>query len=190
MEGTRILDERRKGMQTAPSPGAPRPPSPAPPPMPQPAARSAAGRPLPRFLRTRQRGVPHPHRDGRRLRKELTDAQVHVRRAAVPHGHRRGDAPDPAVRERGREPRRPVHGQRRTKCAVSASSASSSRGSPPDQVVRNIKIPLNKPSLFLTVIENRRSYLGPLESNESNNYLVNELGGAHARYGDGHSAGR
>jgi hypothetical protein len=46
-----------------------------------------------------------------------------------------------------------------------------------DQVVRNIKIPLNQPSLFLTVIENRRSFLGPLESNESNNYLVNELGG-------------
>jgi len=47
-----------------------------------------------------------------------------------------------------------------------------------DQVVRNIKVPLNKPSLFLTIIENRRSYLGPLESNECNNYLVNELGGA------------
>lgn len=46
-----------------------------------------------------------------------------------------------------------------------------------DQVVRNIKIPLKQPSLFLTVIENRRSYLGPLESNESNYYLVNELGG-------------
>ncbi|HXY54856.1 MAG TPA: DUF4388 domain-containing protein [Nitrospirota bacterium] len=46
-----------------------------------------------------------------------------------------------------------------------------------DQVVRNIKIPLNQPSLFLTVIENRRSFLGQLASNESNNYLVNELGG-------------
>ena len=46
-----------------------------------------------------------------------------------------------------------------------------------DQVVRNIKIPLNKPSLFLTIIESRRSYLGLLESNECNNYLVNELGG-------------
>jgi len=46
-----------------------------------------------------------------------------------------------------------------------------------DQVVRNIKIPLKQPSLFLTVIKNRRSYLGPLESNESNNYLVNKLGG-------------
>lgn len=46
-----------------------------------------------------------------------------------------------------------------------------------DRVVRNIKITLKQPSLFLTVIENRRSYLGPLESNESNNYLVNKLGG-------------
>lgn len=47
-----------------------------------------------------------------------------------------------------------------------------------DQVVRNIKIPLNQPSLFLTVIENRRSYLGEFEQNESNKYLMNELGGA------------
>jgi hypothetical protein len=46
-----------------------------------------------------------------------------------------------------------------------------------DQVVRNIKIPLNQPSLFFTVIENRRSFLGTLASNASNSYLVNELGG-------------
>lgn len=51
------------------------------------------------------------------------------------------------------------------------------KGRSADQVVRNIKVPLNKPSLFLTVIENRRSYLGPLEANECNNYLANELGG-------------
>ena len=51
------------------------------------------------------------------------------------------------------------------------------KGRSADQVVRNIKVPLNKPSLFLTVIENRRSYLGPFESNECNNYLANELGG-------------
>ncbi len=51
------------------------------------------------------------------------------------------------------------------------------KGKSADQVVRNIKIPLNQPSLFLSVIESRRSYLGPLESNPSNTYLVNELGG-------------
>jgi len=52
------------------------------------------------------------------------------------------------------------------------------KGRSADQIVRNIKVPLSKPSLFLTVIEDRRSYLGPLESNECNNYLANELGGA------------
>jgi len=51
------------------------------------------------------------------------------------------------------------------------------KGRSADQVVRNIKIPLNKPSLFLNVIENRRSYLGPFEANECNTYLANELGG-------------
>ena len=52
------------------------------------------------------------------------------------------------------------------------------KGKSADQVVRNIKIPLNQPSLFLSVIESRRSYLGPLESNAGNTYLVNEIGGA------------
>jgi hypothetical protein len=51
------------------------------------------------------------------------------------------------------------------------------KGLSPDQVVRNIRIPLNKPSLFLDVIENRRTYLGPLESTELNTALVNDLGG-------------
>ena len=48
----------------------------------------------------------------------------------------------------------------------------------PDQVVRNIKIPLDRPSLFLTVVETRRTYSGPAEDTESNRYLMNELGGA------------
>jgi hypothetical protein len=52
------------------------------------------------------------------------------------------------------------------------------KGKSADQVVRNIKLPLNQPSLFLSVIESRRSYLGALESNPSHTYLVNELGGA------------
>jgi hypothetical protein len=51
------------------------------------------------------------------------------------------------------------------------------KGKSADQVVRNIKVPLNKPSLFLSVIETRRTYLGPIEENECNAYLVSELGG-------------
>jgi hypothetical protein len=52
------------------------------------------------------------------------------------------------------------------------------KGLSADQVVRNIRISLDQPSLFLAVIENRRSYVGQLEQNDSNKYLVNELGGA------------
>jgi len=51
------------------------------------------------------------------------------------------------------------------------------KGVSADQVVRNIKIPLDQPSLFMTVIESRRSYLGPLKSNEYNDYFANALGG-------------
>ncbi len=52
------------------------------------------------------------------------------------------------------------------------------KGKSADQVVRNIKVPLNKPSLFLTIMETRRSYAGRLEQNECNTYLATELGGA------------
>ncbi|MBS1127868.1 MAG: diguanylate cyclase [Nitrospirae bacterium] len=51
-------------------------------------------------------------------------------------------------------------------------------GASPDKVVRNIRIPLNTPSLFRNVIESRRTYLGPMESNDQNNYFVNEVGGS------------
>jgi hypothetical protein len=49
-----------------------------------------------------------------------------------------------------------------------------------DQVVRNIKIPLNQPSLFLSVIESRSSYVGPPPVHETSKYLMNELGGVMA----------
>ena len=52
------------------------------------------------------------------------------------------------------------------------------KGLSADKVVRNIKIPLNKPSLFLSVIEARRSYTGPLQPGECNAHLAQELGGA------------
>jgi len=52
------------------------------------------------------------------------------------------------------------------------------KGKSADQVVRNIKLPLNQPSLFLSVIESRRSYLGVLEPIPNHTSLVNALGGA------------
>jgi hypothetical protein len=51
-------------------------------------------------------------------------------------------------------------------------------GKSADQMVRKIVIPLSEPSLFRNVIESRRTYVGPLESSEQNNHLVNILGGA------------
>ncbi len=50
-------------------------------------------------------------------------------------------------------------------------------GKSPDLAVRNIRINLGEPSLFRTVVETRRSYLGPLENNDQNKYFVNEVGG-------------
>jgi hypothetical protein len=52
-----------------------------------------------------------------------------------------------------------------------------SSGKSPDQAVRNIRIPLSEPSLFRSVIESRRSYLGPLEACQQNSYFANEAGG-------------
>jgi hypothetical protein len=51
-------------------------------------------------------------------------------------------------------------------------------GKSADQMVRKIVISLGEPSLFKAVIESRRTYQGPLESNDQNNYLMNAVGGA------------
>lgn len=51
------------------------------------------------------------------------------------------------------------------------------KGRSADQAVRNIRISLNQPSLFHSVIETRHSFVGPIDESESNKYLVNELGG-------------
>jgi hypothetical protein len=50
-------------------------------------------------------------------------------------------------------------------------------GASPDKVVRNIRIPLSEPSQFRNVVESRRTYLGPLDASEQNSYFVNETGG-------------
>lgn len=47
-----------------------------------------------------------------------------------------------------------------------------------DQLVRKIVIPLAEPSLFRSVVENRRTYLGPLEPGGQNDQLQSALGGA------------
>jgi hypothetical protein len=46
-----------------------------------------------------------------------------------------------------------------------------------DQMVRRIQIPLREPSLFQTVVETRRTYLGPFISSKQNNHLLNIVGG-------------
>lgn len=52
------------------------------------------------------------------------------------------------------------------------------KGESPDQKVRNIRIPLNEPSVFTMVLETHQTYKGALEENKWNDYLINEIGGA------------
>jgi hypothetical protein len=51
-------------------------------------------------------------------------------------------------------------------------------GLSPDKVVRNIRVPLGEPSLFKQVVETRRTYQGAIEPTEQNNYFMNEVGGS------------
>jgi hypothetical protein len=46
-----------------------------------------------------------------------------------------------------------------------------------DQLVRRIQIPLREPSFFQTVVETRRTYIGPFISNKQNDHLLNIVGG-------------
>lgn len=51
------------------------------------------------------------------------------------------------------------------------------KGASADQVVRNIKIPLDKQTLFSEVLEKRHTYVGPLEESEEHTALTAQLGG-------------
>ena len=179
MEGTRILDERRNDRTAAPAPAPKAAPAPAPPPKQQPPAAPPA-QPAP--------AAPahvsyEPAKEEFRARIETESPQREIM----------------ALRSMSDELRFPTATSEVTLLILRYASEVVNRavlfmvkkdevrglgqfgielkGRSADQVVRGVKIPLNKPSLFLTVIENRRSYLGPLESNECNNYLANELGG-------------
>jgi len=52
------------------------------------------------------------------------------------------------------------------------------KGESPDERVRNIRIPVDEPSVFSKVLESLQTYKGVLEKNRWNDYLINEIGGA------------
>jgi len=185
MEGTRILDERRhdKG-KTAPAPAPKAAPAPTAPPRPQPAAAPLAPPPPPPAPSAPAHVSYEPAKEEFRARIETEAPQRELS----------------TLRSMFDELRFPTATSEVTLLILRYASEIVNRavlfmvkkdevrglgqfgielkGRSADQIVRNIKIPLSKPSLFLTVIEDRRRYLGPLESNECNNYLANELGGA------------
>lgn len=51
------------------------------------------------------------------------------------------------------------------------------KGASADQVVRNIRIPLDSPSFFTTVVETRQTYVGPLEETDAHTAMIATLGG-------------
>ncbi len=180
MEGTRILDERRHdNRKTAPAPAAKAAPAPAAQPKPQPKPQQPA--PPVHSAPTHISSEPAKEEFRHRIETESPQREISVLRSMFD------------------ELRFPTATSEVTLLILRYASEVVNRavlfmvkkeevrglgqfgiemtGRSADQVVRNIRIPLNKPSLFLTVIENRRSYLGPLEANECNNYLANELGG-------------
>ncbi len=173
MEGTRILDERRKGMppskpapkRAAPMPSFPSPPpaAPAPPPAPH-----VSYEPAKEEFRTRIE-TETPQKEISTLRSMFDELRFPTATAEVTLLILRyaSEVVNRAILFMAKKDE--VRGLGQFGIEL--------RGASPDQVVRNIRIPLNQPSLFLTVIENRRSYLGPLEDSESNRYLINELGG-------------
>jgi hypothetical protein len=157
MEGTRILDEKRKGMHKAP------------PPAPQTSvAHHVSYAPAKEEFRTRIE-TETPRREITTLKSMFDELRFPTATSEVTLLILRyaSEVVNRAILFMVKKDE--VRGLGQFGIELKSTSA--------DQVVRHIKIPLNQPSLFLTVIENRRSYLGPLESNECNNYLVNELGG-------------
>jgi len=163
MEGTRILDEKRKGMprpSRAPS-GSPAPPSPALP--------HTSYEPAREEFKTRI-DKEEPRREMSALKSMFDELRFPTATAEVTLLILRyaSEVVNRAILFMVKKDE--VRGLGQFGIELQSRSA--------DQVVRAIKIPLNQPSLFLNVIESRSSYVGPLEATTTNNYLATELGGA------------
>jgi hypothetical protein len=173
MEGTRILDERRKdekkpaAVRPAPAPVSPPPAAPAPAPKGPPSRVSYE--PAKDEFRTRIE-KEGPRKDITALKSMFDELRFPTATAEVTLLILRyaSEVVNRAVLFMVKKDE--VRGLGQFGIELKGKSA--------DQVVRNVRVPLNQPSLFLSVIESRRSYIGALESNPSNTYLVNELGGA------------
>ncbi len=162
MEGTRLLDEKRKGM---PRPS--RVPSGSPPP--SPALPPASYEPAREEFKTRI-DKEEPRREMSALKSMFDELRFPTATAEVTLLILRyaSEVVNRAILFMVKKEE--VRGLGQFGIELQGRSA--------DQVVRAIKIPLNQPSLFLNVIESRRSYVGPLEATTTNNYLATELGGA------------
>lgn len=162
MEGTRILDERRKDQpRTAPSPSVPPIPKQSPPP-------HVSFEPAREEFKARIE-KEEPRKEFTSLKSMFDELRFPTATAEVTLLILRyaSEVVNRAVLFMVKKDE--VRGLGQFGMELTGRSA--------DQVVRNIKLPLNKPSLFLSVIESRSTFLGPLEPNELNKYLMNELGG-------------
>lgn len=162
MEGTRILDEKRKDMPKTPRP-------PAEPPLPMPPMPHMSYEPAKEEFRTRIE-QEEPRKEITTLKSMFDELRFPTATAEVTLLILRyaSEVVNRAVLFMVKKDEVRGLGQ----FGLELKNAS------PDQVVRNIKVPLDKPSFFLTVVENRRTYQGPVEDTEHNKYLLNELGGA------------
>jgi hypothetical protein len=167
MEGTRILDERRKDEKKH---GAPPPPRPSAGPAPKPPAppHHVSYEPAKEEFRTRIE-KEEPRREITALKSMFDELRFPTATAEVTLLILRyaSEVVNRAILFMVKKDE--VRGLGQFGIELKGRSA--------DQVVRSIKIPLSKPSVFLPVIETRRSYLGKLEPNECNSYLAAELGG-------------
>lgn len=168
MEGTRLLDERRKDQPKAP-PKAAR--TPAPPPLSPPNVfpQHASYEPAREEFRTRIE-TEEPSRHITTLKSMFDELRFPTATAEVTLLILRyaSEVVNRAVLFMAKKDE--VRGLGQFGIELKGVSA--------DQVVRNIRIPLSQPSLFQAVIEERRTFSGPLEPNDNNKYLANELGGA------------
>jgi hypothetical protein len=177
MEGTRILDERRKGMPPSKPAAAPKTASPMPSPFPAPSPAATVPPPAPHVSYEPAKEEFRARIETETPQKELSTLKSMFDELRFPTAT--AEVTLLILRYASEVVNRAIlFMAKKDEVRGLGQFGIELKGSSPDQVVRNIRIPLNQPSLFLTVIENRRSYLGPLDDAESNKYLVNELGGA------------
>ncbi|MDA8099097.1 MAG: DUF4388 domain-containing protein [Nitrospiraceae bacterium] len=182
MESTRLLDEKRKDQKRPPSPQAKAPAAaPAPPAAPKP-ARAAASYPPPAAPVTRASSEPAREEFRSRIESEEPSKQITTLKSMFDELRfptATAEVTLLILRYASEVVNRAIlfMAKKDEVRGLGQFGIELASGKSADLVVRNIRLSLDEPSMFKTVIDTRRTYVGSFDANTVHDYLLKTING-------------